>query len=155
MAVLHCLCVIPFIHADQSGFLDRLRVIADTDIGMLQNVIRKLLAVDHGSVRLHRFLRVKDEGQFLVFDLDLAGSLRRRDFILRNDNSHIVAVVADMPVQDPPVGGILMGRIHGIRMSRGREVDLRHFKAGEDPDKTGNLLRLGSVNAFDITVRDR
>ena len=103
---------------------------------------------------LHRLLRVEDKGQRLIFHLERADALMRRDLVLRDDDRHVVAPVADVPVEQKPVGDILMSRVHRPRMARRRERNVRHIEAGEHLHNAGNSLCRGCIDGLHHRVGD-
>ena len=103
---------------------------------------------------LHRLLHVDDEGQLFILHLQRAHALVRRDLVLRDDHGNVVAPIADVAVQQPPVGDVLMPRIHRPRVAGGGEVDLRHVEAGQHLHDTGDGGSRRGVHMLDVAVGD-
>ena len=103
---------------------------------------------------LHGFLNIEDKGKLVVLNLESTDALHRSDFIFRNDNRDIVAVVAHVPVQQMAGGNVLMRRVHGPRMARGREADVRNVKAGENLHNAFDGLGFARVDRLYKAVRD-
>ena len=55
--------------------------------------------MDLRCIRLHRLLHIQHERQHVVFDLECAHALHRRDLVFRDDDRDLVAIVAHMAVQ--------------------------------------------------------
>ena len=151
MAVLHGGGVVPLVHADEPRLLDGFGIVADADVAVMQNIMRKFLMKLRLAV-LHGLLHVQNEGKLLVFHADLARGLRCGDLILRDHGRDIVAVIAHMAVQQAAVSDVLMRRLHRPRVTGGRELDVRHVEAGEDAHDARHLLCLGNIHGLDIAV---
>ena len=93
--------------------------------------ISGIILVDLRCVRLHGLLNVQHEGQFLVLHLQRPDTLHGRHLVLRDDHSHIVAVVADMAVQQVAVRHILMTGVHGPGVARRGKGNIRYVKTGQ------------------------
>ena len=153
VAVLHGGGVIPALGLDEARLLNCLGIIADGHGRVLENVVGEALMQLRRAV-LHGLLCIQHERQLLIFHLDGANGLHRRDLIFRDDRAHIVAVVAHMPVQQIAVGDVLMSGIHRPRVARRRERDIRNVEAGEDLHHTLDLFRLAQIDRFHEAVRN-
>ena len=102
--------------------------------------------------RGHGLLHIQDEGQLVVADLHQTGRLGGGNLIFRNDNSHIVAVEADMAGEEQAVRHILVVGIGAPGMPGGGEIVFRHVEAGEDLHHAGDLHRLLQVDGGDHAV---
>ena len=153
VAVLHGGGVVPALHPDQPRLLNSGLIVAFFHVRVLEDVVREVL-VQLRRARLHRLLRVEHERQFLVFDPQRAHALHGRDLVFRDDDGHIVSVIAHMPVEQMPVGHVLMARIHRPRMTRRWERMLRHVEAGQHLHHAVDLFGGGLVHGFDQPVRD-
>ena len=78
---------------------------------------------------LHGLLHVQHERQLLILHLNGPHGLHRRDLVLRDDRADIIAVIAHVPVQQMPVGHVLMVRVHRPRVARRGERTIRRVKA--------------------------
>ena len=153
VAVLHGGGVVPALHPDQARLLRSGLIVAFFHVRVLEDVVREVF-VQLRRTRLHRLLRVEHERQFLVFDPQRAHALHGRDLVFRDDDGHIVSVIAHMPVEQMPVGHVLMARIHRPRMTRRWERMLRHVEAGQHLHHAVDLFGGGLVHGFDQPVRD-
>ena len=153
VAVLNDRRVIPFVHAEQSRLPDRGGIVAPADVGVPEHVAGEL-PVELRRTLSHCLLRIEHEGQRLIGDGDGAGSLRSGDLVLRDDDGDVVAIVADVAVQQAAVGDVLMRRLDRPGVSGSRELDIRDIKAGVDGDDTGDGFRLFGIDGGDIAVRD-
>ena len=153
VAVLDRRRLVPALDLNKAGLLDGFRVVACGGGRVLEDVVGELL-VQLGRAGLHGLLHVEHERQLLVFDLDGAHGLHGRDLVLRDDGTDVVAVVAHVPVEQVPVGDVLVRRIHRPRVTGGRERDVGHVEAGQDLHDAGDLLRLADVDRLDEAVRD-
>ena len=154
VTVLHGGRIVPALDANQARLLNSLLIVARGGRGVLQNVVRIILVELRRAV-LHRFLHVQHERQLLIFHLNGPHGLHRRDLVLRDDRADIIAVIAHVPVQQVPVGHVLMPRIHRPRVARRGERTVRHIKARQDLHHAGDLLCRRRVHGFDEAVRDR
>ena len=153
VAVLHGRGVVPLVDADQPFLLDRLGVVAHAAGGVLQNVVGIFL-VELRCAVLHGLLHVEDEGKRLIFDLDQRGSLRCGDLVLRDNSHNVIAVVADVAVEQTAVCNVLMRLLDRPRVARRGEFNIGDVKAGEDLDDAGDFLGFRDVNGLDIAVRN-
>ena len=103
---------------------------------------------------LHRLLHIEHERQGFVFDLQRAHALHGGNLVLGDHDRHVVAIIAHMRVQKPAVRNVLMLRIHRPRMPRGREIDLRRVKAGQDLNNARDIFGFRCVDRFHEPVRD-
>ena len=120
---------------------------------MLEDVVGERL-VQLRRTGLHGLLHVEHERQLLILDLDGAHGLHGRDLVLGDDSADIVTVIAHVPVEQVPVGNVLMGRVHRPRVASRGERDIRYVEAGQDLDNTGNFLGLADVDRLDEAVRN-
>ena len=84
---------------------------------MGQDIAGELL-VNLGRVGLHGLLHIQHKGKLLILHLQRPDALHGGHLILRHHHGHIVAVIADMAVQQQPVGHILMAGVRGPGVSR-------------------------------------
>ena len=153
VAVLHGGRFVPALDLDEARLLDRLGVIARRCGRMLEDVVGERL-VQLRRAGLHGLLHVEHERQLLILDLDGAHGLHGRDLVLGDDSADIVAVIAHVPVEQVPVGNVLMGRVHRPRVASCGERDIRYVEAGQDLDNAGNFLGLADVDRLDEAVRN-
>ena len=151
VAVLDRGGIVPALHADQARFLPGLFIIALADIRVLEHVAGELL-VDLGGVRLHGLLHIQHEGQLLILHLQRPDGLGGGNLVLRDDHRYVIAVVADMAVQQQPVRHVLVGGVRGPGMARCGKGDVGYVKAGQNTDHAGNALRRGGVDGLDKAV---
>ena len=97
-------------------------------------------------------LNVQHKGQLLVLHLQRTDTLNGRNLILRDDHRDLVAVVADVAVEQQPVRHILMGRICGPGVTRGGERNVRYVKAGQDLYHAGDLPGGRRIDGLHIAV---
>ena len=147
MAVLHGGGVVPALHLDQAGLLPGGLVVSPAHIGVGQNVVPAALLNLRRAV-LHGLLRVQNKGQLLVFHPDGPDSLGRGHLILRDDHRHLVAVIADMPVQQLSVRHILVAGVQRPRMPRRGKCDVWHIEAGQNLHHAGDGLRRRGVHGL-------
>ena len=153
VAVLNGGGVVPALDLDQTGLLDGLSVVALADIGVSQQVAGAGL-VDLGSIGLQGLLGIQNEGQLLVLDLDGTQCLVSNDGILCDDDCDVVAVVADVLVQQLAVSDVLMMGVGGPGVTRGGESDVGNIEAGQDLDDAGHSLSGGGVDGLDEAMGD-
>ena len=108
--------------------------------------------MDLRCVRLHRFLHVQHERQHVVLDLQSAHALHRRDLVFRDDDGDLVPIVAHVPVQQMPVGNVLMAGVHRPRVTGRREGDVRHVEAGQHLDHALDGLSRRGVDRLDVAM---
>ena len=109
MTVLNRRCLIPALHLHKTRFLNSFRVISIPDRRVSENIVRVFLMNLRRSI-LHRLMYVQDKRQLFILYLQCPQSLGRRHFVLRNNSSHIISVISDMPLQKQTVRHILMRR---------------------------------------------
>ena len=153
VAVLHGRRFVPALDLDEARLFDRLGVIARRCGRMLEDVVGERL-VQLRRAGLHGLLHVEHERQLLILDLDGAHGLHGRDLVLGDDSADIVAVIAHVPVEQVPVGNVLMGRVHRPRVAGRGERDVRHVEAGQDLHNAGNFLGLADVDRLDEAMRN-
>ena len=120
---------------------------------MLEDIVGIVL-VENGRALFHGLHLVEDKGQLFIFHLDLAGGLGGGHFVFGHHGGHVIAVIANMPVQQAAVSHVLMGGFHRPGVACGGELDVRHVKAGEDFHHAGHFFCFGSVNGFYVAVGD-
>ena len=153
VAVLDHGGVVPALHLDQARLLNGRSVVSLADVGVLEDVVGIAL-VQLGRARLHGLLRVQHEGQLLVLHLQRADALHGGHLVLGDDHGDVVAVVADVAVQQIAVGHVLMAGVHGPGMARRGEAVLRHVEAGQHLHHALDGLRRGLVDRLDVVVGD-
>ena len=153
MAVLHGGGLVPALHPKQSRLPDGGSVIALPHIRVLEDIAGKPL-VELRRVRLYGLLHIQHKGQLLIFHLQRPERLIGRHLVFRNDCGDIIAVIADMAVEQMPVRHILMSRVHGPRMTCRWKRKVRHIKAGQHLDHPVNGLRRRGVNGAHKAVGD-
>ena len=153
VAVLDRWCIVPALDFDEAGLLPGGLIVPPADVGVAQDVVFVLL-VELGRAVLHGLLHIQHKGQLLILNLQSPDALGRRHLVPGDDHRHLVAVVADVAVQEQPVGHILMAGVRGPGMTRRGKGDVRHVKTGQDLHHTGNCLRGGGVDGLHKTVGD-
>ena len=153
VAVLDGGGVVPALHADQARLLPGGLIVALADVGVGQDVVREFL-MDLGRAVLHGLLYVQHERQLLILHLQRPDRLGGGHLVLGHHRGHLVAVVADVAVQQQAVCHILVGRVRGPGMARRGERNVRHVEAGEDLDHARNSLCRGGVDGLHVTVGD-
>ena len=153
VAVLDGRRVIPSLDPDEARLLDGLLIVAGSGGRVLEDVVGESL-MQLGRARLHGLLRVQNERQFLIFDLDGAHGLHGGDLILGDNGADIVAVIAHVLIEQMPVGNVLMRRIHRPRVAGGREREIWHVEAGQDLHDAGDLFGLADIDRLDKAVGD-
>ena len=142
VAVLNRRGLVPALDLDQAGLLNRLLIVTQTGLGVLQDIVRELLMQLRRAL-FHRFLHVQHKGVFLILHFDQPQGLSRRDLVLRDDGGDVVPVETDAVRQDQPVRHVLMGRVRGPGMARRRKIVLLlQVEAGQDLHDPGDLFRL-------------
>ena len=142
VAVLYRGRVIPALDPDQAGLPDGGAVIPLAHIGVFEDVAG-IAVMELRRSLLHGLLDVQDEGELVVFHRDRPNALPGGDLVFRDDDGDVVAPVAHVPVQQVPVGHVLMARVHGPGVSRGGEGEIRYVEAGEHLHNAG--YRLGGA----------
>ena len=71
-----------------------------------------------------------------------------------DDNGNVIAPIANMLIQQKPVRHVLMRWVHRPRMSGCRERAVRHVKAGQDFDNSGDFFRRLRIDLLYIAMRD-
>ena len=153
VAVLDGGGVVPALHLDEAGLLTGGLVIPPANVGVGQDVVRTPL-VELGRAVLHGLLNVQDEGQSLILHLDGPDGLGGGHLVLRNNHGHLVAVVADMPVQQLPVRHVLVVGVRGPGMARRGKLDVRRVEAGQDLHNAGDGLRRRRIHGLHKAVGD-
>ena len=151
VAMLHRGRLIPALHLNEARLLNGGLIVARLHIGVLEDVVGVGL-VEPGSVRLHGLLHIQHEGQLLVFHLQRPDALHGGHLVFCNDHRHVVAVVADVPVQQVAVRHVLMAGVHGPGVARRGERVLRHVETGQYLHHAGDLLRRRGVHRLDEAV---
>ena len=153
VAVLHRGRLVPALHLDEARLPNGSLIVALLHIGVLEDVVGVGL-VELGSAGLHGLLHIQHEGQLLVFHLQRPDALHGGHLVFCNDHRHVVAVVADVPVQQVAVRHILMAGVHGPGVARRGERVLRHVETGQYLHHAGDLLRRRGVHRLDEAVGD-
>ena len=151
VTVLHRGGVVPTLYFDKTRFLNGGLIVTLANVGVLQDVMGKFFMELRRAV-LHGLLHVKYKGQLLIFHLQRPDALHGGHLVFRDDHCHIVAPIAHMTVQQMPVSHVLMARVHRPWMSRRRERDIRHIKAGQHLYHAVDLLRSAGVDGLDDAV---
>ena len=120
---------------------------------MLQNIAGAVL-VDLWGIRLHGLLHVQNEGQLLILHLQRPDGLSGSYLVFRNDCGDIIAVIADMAVEQMTVRHVLVGGLCGPGVSRCGKAVIGHVEASQDLHHTGNGLSLRSVDGLHVAVGD-
>ena len=95
--------------------------------------------VDADGIGLHGFFDRQHRGQLLVFHMDERGRLRGCQLVVRHDERHVVADIANLLfAEDVPVAEIAAG------------ADLRHVGAGEHAEHARQRQRLRGVDREDV-----
>ena len=145
VAVLDGGGVVPALHLYKAGLPAGGFVVAVPKLGMRQDVVG-VFFMKLGRVRLHGLLHIQDKGLFVVRYRHQSCRLGGGHLVFGHHHGHFVAVIADVTVQQQPVGHILVVGIGGPGMSGRREGDVRHIEAGENFHHAGNLFRLGGIH---------
>ena len=153
VAVLDRGGLIPALHFNQTRLLNGGGIVALADVRVFED-ISGIIFVDLRRVRLHGLLSVQHEGQFLILHLQRPDTLHGRHLVLRDDHSHIVAVVADMAVQQVAVRHILMTGVHGPGMARRGKRNIRYVKAGQHLHHAVDGLRRRRIHGLHEAVGD-
>ena len=153
VAVLDGRRLVPALHFNQPRLLNGGGIVAFADVRVLED-ISGIILVDLRRVRLHGLLNVQHEGQFLVLHLQCPDALHGRHLVLRDDHSHIVAVVADMAVQQVAVRHILMTGVHGPGVARRGKGNIRYVKAGQHLHHAVDGLRRRCIHGLHEAVGD-
>ena len=153
MAVLDGRGIIPPLHLDEPRLLNDGGVVALPHVRVLED-ISGIILVELGRVRLHGLLNVQHEGQLLVLHLQCPDALHGRHLVLRNDHGHIVAVVADMAVQQVAVRHILMTGVHGPGVARRGKGNIRYVKTGQHLHHAVDGLRRRCIHGLHEAVGD-
>ena len=151
VAVLHRGGVVPALYLDEARLPDGGLIVALLHVGVLENVIGEGL-VELGRAGLHGLLGVQHQGKLLILHLQSPDALHGGHLVFRDDHGHVVAVVADVPVQKMPVRHVLMTRVHGPGVTGGGEGVLRHVEAGQDLYHAGDRLRSGLIHRLHEAV---
>ena len=153
VAVLHRGGVVPPFHLDETRLLNGGGIVALADVRVLED-ISGIILMDLRRVRLHGLLNVQHEGQFLILHLQCPDALHGRHLVLRDDHGHIVAVVADMAVQQVAVRHILMTGVHGPGVARRGKGNIRYVKAGQHLHHAVDGLRRRRIHGLYKAVCD-
>ena len=144
---------VPLVDTDEALLFPGFLIVAVADGGVLQDVVGEGI-VELGLAILHGLDGVQHEGQRLVFHLHKPGGLSAGHLVFRHHRRHVVAVVANVLVQQEPVRHVLMGFLHGPGVSGCGEGDVGHVEAGEDPHDARHLHGFGDVHRFDEAMGD-
>ena len=153
VAVLDRGGLIPALHFNQTRLLNGGGIVALADVRVLED-ISGIILMDLRRIRLHGLLNVQHEGQFLVLHLQRPDALHGRHLVLRDDHGHIVAVVADMAVQQVAVRHILMTGVHGPGVARRGKGNIRYVKAGQHLHHAVDGLRRRRIHGLHEAVGD-
>ena len=153
VAVLHRGRLVPALHLDEARLPNGGLIVALLHIGVLEDVVGVGL-VELGSAGLHGLLHIQHEGQLLVFHLQRPDALHGGHLVFCDDHRHVVAIVADVPVQQVAVRHVLMAGVHGPGVARRGERVLRHVETGQYLHHAGDLLRRRGVHRLDEAVGD-
>ena len=151
VAVLHRGGVVPALYLDEARLPDGGLIVALLHVGVLEDVVGKGL-VELGRTGLHGLLGVQHQGKLLILHLQSPDALHGGHLVFRDDHGHVVAVVADVPVQKMPVRHVLVSRVHGPGVTGGGEGMLRHVEAGQDLYHAGDRLRSGLIHRLHEAV---
>jgi len=154
VAVLHGPGVVGALDLRQAGLGDGLLVVADRQPGVRQHVARVAL-LDLRRAGRQRLRGAEDERQFLIGRLERGHPGPGRQVGLGDDDGDLVAVVAHVPVEQQPVGHVLVAGVGRPRMACGREDPVGHVEARQDPDHARDLEGAGRVDRRHVPVRDR
>ena len=125
----------------------------DLGHGVLQDIVR-MLFVDGRYAGRHGGLGREDGGIFLILYPDPFQRPPGGDLIHRHHGGDIVSIDAHPPVEQFPVGHVLVGRLHAPGVAGGGILDLRHVEAGEHLHHPGQRFGRRGVHAFDPSVGD-
>lgn len=153
MAVLHGGGIVPALHLEQSRLLYGGLIIALAHIRVLQDIVGIVL-VELGCAVLHGLLHIQHEGQLLILHLQRPHALHGGHLVLRDDHRHIVAPIPHMAVEQMAVGHVLMAGIHGPRVARRGEHDVRHIEAGDDLHHARDGLGSAGIHRLHKAVGD-
>ena len=153
VAVLHGGRIVPALDHDEPLLADGLFIVSVFDRGMAQDVVGVRL-VQLRRAGLHGLHLVEYERILLVLHPDRAQRLRGGHLVFRDDGRHVVAIEAHAVGEQLAIRHILMVRVRGPRMPRGREADIRHVEARDDLHHALDPLRRGRIDAQHAAVCD-
>ena len=153
VAVLDGRCIVPALHLDEPRLPAGGLIVAAADGGVGQNVAGVVL-LDLRRAGLHGLLHVQHKGVLVIVHLHQPCGPGGGNLVLGDHHSNLVAVVAHVPVQQQPVGHVLMMGVRGPGMARRGKGDVRHIEAGKDPHHAGDLLSPRRVHRAHHTVSD-
>ena len=129
VAVLHGGGVVPAFDFDEARLLNGLLVITLAAVRMHDDVAGAFL-VNGRQGRVHCLLHIQHHGQRVIINFHQPDCLIGGNFVFRNHHGHIVAVVADVAVEQLAVSGVLMVGIGGPGMAGRGELNIGNVKAG-------------------------